>query len=59
MPFGREDVISLFNVPECPVPLIGKDLLYNLGATVYLRDKKTYTPKETGHKTNLREIWTT
>lgn len=37
MPFGREDVISLFNVPECPVPLIGKDLLYNLGGPYPIR----------------------
>lgn len=30
---------SFLYIPECPIPLIERNLLYKLGATIYLRDK--------------------
>ena len=31
---------SFLFVPECPIPLIGRDLLIKLGATLFSRDKE-------------------
>ena len=36
---GKMLSYSFLCVSECPMPLIGRDLLYKLGATIYLRDK--------------------
>ena len=31
---------SFLYVPECPVPLLGRDILHKLGATIYLMGDK-------------------
>ena len=46
---------SFLYIPECPIPLIERDLLYKLGATTYLRDKNLIIeiPKTTFHSVAL------
>ena len=39
---GKKLSHSFLYVPECLIPLIGRDLLYKLGATIYLRDTSKY-----------------